>query len=220
MKKIVVATAIGVVSFSAFAQDGVVASQNNTFAYASINAGIADKHMKDEIISGDRLPPGGSGLSVSHANTAWALGGSVGYQFLNHLALEFGGNRLASASVSDSSSAKARSLDSWLGYLAAKMSVPIYTKLNLFGKAGVGYQDMSGSYFDHSQSLDPSTNLKHAAWVPVFAVGANYNINRSIFAGLQYMRYGSLIRQNNNGDSWVFTAKDLLTANLGYKFQM
>lgn len=221
MKKWVVAAGMTVISCGAFAEGGSLASPSSTFAYATVNSGIANKHLNSVLASGDPLPPGAPDHAVSRANEVLTLGGSIGYQFLNHLALEFGGNWLASARINDQASEKTRSLDSWVGYLAAKMSVPVYNNLNLYGKAGLGYQYMSGSYFNYAQqSADSTVNLKHAAWVPVFAVGANYDINRSIFAGLQYMRYGSSMRSNNSGDSWVFTAKDLLTASLGYKFQM
>ena len=226
MKKTLLTAAVAAASFvglTAFAGGGaVMPAQHNTFAYAEINTGFANKHlgqMRDfRDLSED------NNVNLSRINSVWTVGGDLGYQFINNLAIELGGNWMQSARVSGSLlgfNDRTRQLNSWVAYLAGKMSVPVYDHLSVFAKAGLGYQRESGSVFDAANHLlgNAAISLQNSAWVPVFAVGANYDVNHNVFAGVQYMRFGSQDRLTDS-KMWALTAKDLFTASLGYKFQM
>lgn len=225
MKKTLLTAAVAAASFvglTAFAGGGaVMPAQHNTFAYAEINTGFANKHLGQgplfKLLSLD------DNENLSRTNSVWTVGGDLGYQFINNLAIELGGNWMQSARVSGSLlpglKDRTRQLNSWVAYLAGKMSVPVYDHLSVFAKAGLGYQRESGSLFDVTKGLDNTISFQNSAWVPVFAVGANYDVNHNVFAGVQYMRFGSQDRATDS-KVWLFTAKDLFTASLGYKFQM
>ena len=215
MKKTLLTAAVAAASFvglTAFAGGGaVMPAQHNTFAYVELNTGFANRHV-GQWVTGD------STNAYSRTNSVWTVGGDLGYQFMNNLALELGGNWMQAARWTQTSgnTSTTRNLNSWVAYLAGKMSVAVYDNLSLFAKAGLGYQRQSGSWFDSDGTTFGNQN---SAWVPVFAVGANYDVNHNVFAGLQYMRFGSQFRTTDS-KQWAFTAKDLFTASLGYKFQM
>ena len=222
MKKTLLTAAVAAASFvglTAFAGGGaVMPAQHNTFAYVELNTGFANKHL-EQVQNMWRIHA--NNFTHARTNAVWTIGGDVGYQLMNHLAIELGGNWMQGAEVTGPFNAReandTKQLNEWVAYLAGKMGVQVYNHLSVFAKAGLGYQRQSGSLFDfHAHD---ALALQNSTWVPVFAVGANYDVNHNVFAGLQYMRFGS---QNRSTDTrnWSFTAKDLVTASLGYKFQM
>lgn len=227
MKKTLLTAAVAAASFvglTAFAGGGaVMPAQHNTFAYVELNTGFANKHLGQSIDSLIQLVDFQNSDKYTHSRTngVWTVGGDLGYQFINNLAIELGGNWMQAARFTgpfNDNTNTTQNLNSWVAYLAGKMSVPVYDHLSVFAKAGLGYQRESGSFFDSANAEQP-LSAQNSAWVPVFAVGANYDVNHNVFAGVQYMRFGSQIRSTDS-KAWAFTAKDLFTASLGYKFQM
>jgi opacity protein-like surface antigen len=239
MKKSLVTAAVAaasLVALSAFAGGGaVMPAQHNTFAYAEINTGFANKHLNQmngiNLAIYDYTRSRMDGFSNSRGNNVWTLGGDVGYQFMDNLAIELGGNWLQAARVTGPFVAgqanSTRNLNAWVAYLAGKISARVYDHLSFFAKAGLGYQRQSGGLFDTNSTNSDGYSIffgtNHGAWVPVLAVGANFDVNQSIFAGIQYMHFVDHNRTKSDG-SWAFaanfTSKDLVTASLGYKFQM
>ena len=224
MKKTLLTAAVvaaSLVGLTAFAGGGaVMPAQHNTFAYIELNTGFANKHLGQRI----KVSPftEDNGFTNSRGDFVWTVGGDLGYQFMNNLAIELGGNWLQALRVTGpftGNTNTTQNLNCWVAYLAGKMSVPVYDHLSVFAKAGLGYQRLSGPAFDTLNNNDVQFNLQQGAWVPVFAVGANYDLNHNVFAGVQYMRFSNQDRTSST-QRWSFSAKDLFTASLGYKFQI
>ena len=75
-------------------------------------------------------------LKFSNGRSGFVWGGDLGYQFTRYLSLELGAYKLAKFEVKTPGSGLF-SISSWLGYVAAKLSVPITKQISLFGKAGL-----------------------------------------------------------------------------------
>ena len=194
---------------------------DNDFFYVGLHTGVANIH-------GSRLMQYDNITSISPRQNSSILGGEVGYEFMNHLAAEFGGSWIDSVKINSKSANDVR-LNMYLGYLAARLSAPVFNHLNLFMKAGLGFQYQQSRliFADNRQSM----GADRSAFVPVFGLGASYDLNQRWQTSVQYMRFSSYFHHSVDDpsgdpkkhaitDNAFFTAKDLITFGVNYKFHM
>lgn len=215
--------AVGVTALSTIASaDSIPFSAPKPFSdyfYVGVHAGAANIH-------GSRLMQFDNISKVSPKQNSFMVGGEVGYEFMNHLAAEFGGSWINPVKL-NTATGDAR-LNTWLGYLAARLSAPVINHINLFMKAGLGfqYQQSRVIFSDNAKAL----GADRSAWMPVFAVGARYDVNHRWQTSIQYMRFASNFHHNSDGSSKpgdrtiteaaFFTPKDLVSLGVSYKFRM
>lgn len=198
-------------------QTGVVARQDNRGMYAEIAAGYAGTYYKNAF-GGDNNWRDGSGNA--------AMGALIGYQFRRHLGLEFGYHYIMpSKAINDTAGYNAADYSKanlQLVHGAFKMVLPIFTRVDLFGKAGLAYvhQTISshGAGADGAITQQPRTRARIGA---MFALGASYTLSEQIYMNVSYQRFAGEFKAQNNSASSI--EKQIPNANLfmlgvGYYF--
>lgn len=165
-----------------------------------------------------------------------AIGGvDVGYQFNRFIALEGGWSYIPEASynrirtvtlpVAQTTFTLPEGLqvniNSGLAYIAAKGTIPVYDKLEAFGKIGAGY-----TYNDTNVPVPASLvnsptvyTSKHSNfWNPLFGVGLQYPILNNWRVNVQY-DYIPGYREASS-DNFIAPDLQLVTFGVGYKFSV
>lgn len=130
-------------------------------------------------------------------------GGDIGYQFTPHLGVEFGGYWLPR--VRGSFFGIPVRVTSWFLYLAGKLTVPVYDRIDLFGKIGAGWRRLRG--------ISPFGASDNDYWRPIFAGGATYHITHEFTASFQYIRFPARISSFT-----AAPAANLYLGGVGYQF--
>lgn len=143
----------------------------------------------------------------SNGTGGFTAGGDIGYQFTRHLALEFGGFYLPR--VTGTFGAGTRNISNWFLYGAAKVSVPVYTNIDLFAKFGAVWRQLR-----HSGTAAIAGGTGNY-WRPLFAAGANYHVNENWNVGFQYMLVPNNILAAANRTA---PSANLFTGFIGYSF--
>ena len=113
-------------------------------------------------------------------------------------------------------------IKSWFAYTAAKLSVPVMTNFDLFGKVGVAYRALSYSAVTTTGTAISVTGKGHY-WAPVFAAGLQYNWASWIFgAQYTYLPGNSAVNNSNTNYGAPNAAPEInmYTGFLGYKFNV
>ncbi len=175
--------------------------------YVSGNLGYGDVDVKKPSLS---VP--GTDITTTRDGVAWS--GAVGYQFNPYVAVEGGyiqfsdvKVKLQAPNASVSVTTKTKGVD-----LAVKGIYPINEQFNVFGKVGLVYLSHTlshtGTVRDGSVSLSLDDTDHHI--VPLFGVGASYNITQNWAVDLQG------IVTTKSGDNFPATYTGLV--GLTYKF--
>ncbi|EKD92360.1 MAG: outer membrane protein [uncultured bacterium] len=201
--------------------------------YLEGHFGYAGSNWGDYNGSGVMGTAGSSAFSPSTNATGWLTAGAdLGYNFTQNFALELGWFWLPNVSggfTSWSSTASTNggaTVRSWFAYTAAKLSVPVIENLDLFGKIGVAYRNLSYSVPSTPAALQNVTG-DGGYWAPLFGAGIQYDWNNWLI-GAQYLylpgnnsvNYGAPAPFNNSGAPNAAPEANLYTGFLGYKFNV
>jgi opacity protein-like surface antigen len=210
MKKTIIALAVASAALAsvAFAGGYAPAPQHSmSGAYVEGMAGGANRNF-------DGVNHSGKVDGQKHANWGWALGLDAGYQFNKALAAEIGGFWVSKATTINDDGSEAKH-GNWLGYVAGRATVPLMSQVDMFMKAGLGWNHTTHSGDGHEDAN---------GFTPVFGVGLDYNINPNLYVSGAYTYFGSSWNSaaaNADGNKFAKTTRvQLLTIGLGYRFQM
>lgn len=170
---------------------------------------------------------------TSNGNGGLSGGADLGYQFAKYFGVEGGwvylptvdargtGNAVNSATVPTTSTTD---VSSWALYLAAKIMLPLYDGINLYGKAGAAYRHLSyGALYTTPPNGIVSVNTSGYYFAPLFAVGVGYTISNWLLS-VQYMFIASNTDVNNANSNFgapdAAPAVNLLTGTVGYRFDL
>lgn len=154
------------------------------------------------------------GTNWSKGNGGFTWGADLGYMWTKNLGLELGGFWLPKAENGTDGTDTIDSIKTWTMYGAVKFAVPVYPNLDLYAKAGVGYNhstfDTTGTPFVYS------ADQSYHHWGFVGGAGADYTFDNNVFLNVQYLRFAgkadTLVLETTNANVW--------TAGIGYKFAM
>lgn len=176
---------------------------------------------------------GASGSSLftpsSHGKGGFTGGADLGYNITQHIAVEGGwfyvpkvsGNGTAvavPAGGTSYTSASSETVKSWFAYTAAKLTVPVMSDFDLFGKVGVAYRSLKYS----PNTISGVTGNGHY-WAPVFGAGLQYNWGSWLLgAQYTYLPGNSEVNPGNTSFGAPNAAPEInmYTAFLGYKFNV
>ncbi len=163
-----------------------------------------------------------------------AIGGvDVGYQFTRYLALEAGWSYIPTASYNRSRTVTLPvaqttftlpqglqvDINSGLAYIAAKGSVPIFDKLDAFGKLGAAYVYNSSNVNVPASLVNSPTvyTTDHSNfWNPLFGFGLQYAPLNNWSMNVQYDYVPGY--NEASASHFITPAIQLVTFGLGYKF--
>ncbi len=181
------------------------------------------------------FPHVASPLNINSVNTFKTTGGDLGMQVWRFFGVEGGGYYFQNGAITGSQTGSAVApqpvqnqqvnYKSWVGYLAMKAKAPIMRMLDVYAKVGAGYEhqdapDQSGS--GSSSTPGVLANGTFHSWVPVFSVGIEDHITKSLNLNLQYMHLADNWQLDNNAtpNNNKFTQKNIVTMSLGYLFKL
>ena len=125
--------------------------------------------------------------------------------------------------IQSTTTSQSASINSWVADLAAKLSVPVMENLDLFGKVGLAYRQLTYSLPSvASVTLKAVTNDGHY-WTPLFGTGIQYTWNNWLFgAQYTYLPGDSTINHGYTGFGAPDAAPEanLYTGFVGYKFNV
>lgn len=235
LKKIAIPLMLGsMVTYQADAGVMGPVQENTRGIYIEGNVGYANHPW----IS-DRTPTSGLenqlGVLTNLSNiNGGAVGGvDLGYQFTRYLALEGGWSYIPTASYNRSRTVTLPvaqttfilpqglqvNINSGLAYIAAKGNIPIYDRLDAFGKLGAAYA------YNHTNVNIPAslvnsptvhTSNQSNFWNALFGFGLEYSTVNNILFNIQY-DYVPGYRQAS-ANHFITPDIQLVTFGLGYKF--
>jgi opacity protein-like surface antigen len=227
MKKVLILSALGIVSTAALAGGASTPTMYNTAPTTSVKnadtgiyieglAGYNQTALKDTYGTVDNY-------EWNHGTGNWALGADAGYQFNQNMAAELGGIYTFNATQKpeDTSNGGTKATyQPWYGYLAGKLSLPVYDNLSVFTKLGVGYQHLSVKFED--LNTGDSDTVSGSKWAPMFGFGAAYNFTPSMYITGEWLRFTGKIDMNSTDTDSISTlsAPNIFLVGLGYKFAM
>jgi len=190
-----------------------VAPAFQPFIYVEAHAGYA---WESEQVSQPTLP--NETLSYSTQRNGFAYGADLGYMFVRNFGLEAGYFYLPKSKVNinyepvgEGFSANFKyKTNSYLLYVAARATMPIFQSLDVFAKLGLGYRHMK--YYDSSALYTP---INGGYWAPVVAAGLSYSLNTNWSLGAQYMFIPKHSKATRPAGS-----VSLLTGYVGYSFSV
>ena len=172
---------------------------------------------------------------LSNINGGTIGGADIGYQFNQYLSLEGGWSYIPTASYNRDRTVTLPvaqttftlpeglqvNINSGLAYIAGKGTVPIYNKLEAFGKLGAAYA------YNHTNVHVPAslvnTPIVHTTehsnfWNPLFGFGLQYSPLNNWHINIQYDYVPGFDEASAN--HFITPAIQLVTFGLGYKFFM
>ena len=156
--------------------------------------------------------------SWRNGGNTWVFGGDIGYMFMKHLGIEFGGTGFTpvhgTAIGGDNVRVKQYEL-----YVAAKMAFTVASDLNLFGKVGVDYHHIGFTTTD-ANLPDQSVNK----FGPTFGAGLDYTVAPNVHATFQWRHIVDVYKAEDvrtaNAFDLTAPSQNLLTLGVGYNFAM
>lgn len=184
-------------------------------AYIEANVGYAESEWSR---LGNNVAPAGGTLSFANSDDGAGFTGGVaaGYQFKPHLAVEMGWQYLPENKATVASASL--ELESWFVYGAFKVIVPLVQHLDIFGKLGVAYRDLSYS----GPGKGASGFSDDETWNAYLAAGLQYGFKKYWYVTAQYARvpgchdFSTAGRLKNESAP----SADLYTVSIGYYFKM
>lgn len=204
----------------------------HTNVYVDLHAGYAQSNWVDFNAS-----VMGTGIAyfspVDNRHGGFTGGVDTGYAYSQNLAFDFGwfylpsvkGDVNSNGTTAGAPAGSTATVDSWFAYAAAKFSVPLMRSINLFGKAGLAYRQLSYDAPNTPSQLVTATRRGNY-WAPVFATGIQY-LNDNWTFGIQYLYLPGNTHRNdaltgtslaNLGAPHAAPEVHLYTAFLGYYF--
>ena len=201
MNKLIIAAA----SAATIAVSSAVAGGMDTSSYsapAAVAAPATNLYVQAQLGYGQSnwKSHAASGTSWKNGSGGFAYGLDIGYSWTKNLAVELGGFKLKNA-VDNTNNITYKN---WVGYAAVKFSVPVMQNVDIYAKAGLGY----------NHAKQGSTSYHHYGFVG--GLGADYDLGNNLFLNVQYMRFAG---KTNYGTTET-TNPNVYTAGIGYKFSM
>lgn len=212
------------------------ASQNSV--YVDLHAGYAQSNWTENntngVMGGSRSSVGGLFAPSSNGKGGFTGAADLGYNFTQNVALEAGwfylpevkGN-VTSIGRGVAAAGSTAKVNSWFAYTAAKLSVPVMENVDLFGKVGVAYRELSYDVPATVSALGATGTGNY--WSPIFGAGLEYTLG-SWLVGAQYTYLPSNEAVNRALSSSTTLAGcgapnaapdvNLYTAFLGYTFNV
>lgn len=204
--------------------------------YIDVDAGWAHSDWANfwgGIYNTAAMAPAGGGIS-SGGGSGFTWGADLGYQFNRNLSAELGWYQFrkvvgaqAVAVAAVTSGLTNVATRSWILYFAGKLSIPVYDNIDLFGKAGLVWRNLSRS--GPGMGLIPVNNAIPTSshyWAPFLGFGGQWWLTHAWSLNLQYMHVPSYSR--SAGPSLTVTAANdvakqspsvnMIVAGVGYKF--
>lgn len=123
-------------------------------------------------------------------------GADIGQQYSRFFAVEAGAYRMPTVrSISATNANRHFTLKSWMAYLAAVPSVPLSSRVSLFGKAGIAYQRLH--WIDHVHGQKSNQNVKEGVLAPLVGGGARVYINPNLSVAAQMLMVLPAKKSNN-----------------------
>lgn len=178
----------------------MAATAPTSYFYVQGNLGYAGTNWK----SGSDA----AATNWSNGNGGFTWGVDAGYMWTQNLGLEVGYYMFPTAKATVAGAgAKAQQ---WAMYGAAKFAVPVYPNMDIYAKAGLGYNrsELSGS-------ITGNTNAKYHKWGFVGGAGVDYTFDNNVFLDVQYMYF-----QGRAATDIAVSNVSTYTMGVGYKFAM
>jgi opacity protein-like surface antigen len=155
------------------------------------------------------------GTNWSKGNGGFTWGADIGYMWTKNLGLELGGFWFPKATNGqDDDGDTIDSIKSWALYGAVKFAVPVYPNMDIYAKAGLGYNRAKWEGTNVGTTTDSEATKHH--WGFVGGAGVDYTFDNNVFLNVQYMRFSG-----KTENLWPETSDvDVWTAGVGYKFAM
>ncbi len=160
------------------------------------------------------------------SNNTFVWGGDFGYQFNRYLSVEAGWYKLGTAAgdtyveLSEDTDAEAEAgvqISSWMLYFAGKIAVPIWSSLDVFGKAGVVWRHLTytGNALSNANFTTVIPEHNHY-WAPFFAFGFQWWFNPNWSVNVQYLHVPANTERREI--SAQAPKANLIVGGVGYKF--
>ena len=240
VKKILVLTAAGL---AAVGTTAVMAGGADSMAMASaspqksiyvdLGGGYAQSNWSDNNTNGFIGNANSSTYTpTSNGKGGWTGGGDIGYNVNQNVAVEAGAYYIPKIDAAGTgvnvggtgavASTLGTQVYSWMGYMAAKLSVPVADNLDLYGKVGAAYRAL---YYNAGPTAAFNNFTKDGSyWSPVFAAGLQYTWAMNWQVGGQYLYLPGNTNANNINTAFgapnAAPDVNLYTAFIGYKFMV
>jgi len=196
--------------------------------YVDVDAGSAQSNWSNFWAGAMNPAPMGvpPGTVTSHGRSGFTIGGDLGYQFNRHFSAELGWYKLPTVAGSAPIAPiamNALQTRSWILYFAGKLSVPVYDDIDLFGKAGLVWRNLS---YSGSSAANPifAAGIGRTGhyWAPFLGFGGQYKITHEWSVNVQYLYIPAYTRNANfvvaNDVKNQAPAAHLILGGIGYKF--
>ncbi len=215
---------------------GPIVSENVRGFYIEGNVGYANHPWKNDRTTTVGLENQlGVLTNLSNINGGAIGGVDAGYQFTRYLALEGGWSYIPEASYSRYRTVTLPvgqstftlpeglqvNINSGVGYIAGKGSVPIYDKLDAFGKLGAAYVYNNANVSVPASLVNSPivyTSSHSNFWSPLFAFGLQYSTPQNWSVNVQYDYIPGYREASAN--HFITPDIQLITFGLGYKFSV
>lgn len=160
----------------------------------------------------------GEAIDSDNINGGLTYLGDVGYEFLPHLSLEFGGGRLPEAKGRRQGEAEQTKIQSWFGYIASRLDIDLSNAIGTYVKIGASYRNLTATR--------PSGNEREKDYAePFFGVGFSYDFKSNVYASVEYNYIAGsnyLGSVSYNGGTLTIGAPDtnLVLGKIGFKYQI
>ena len=132
-------------------------------------------------------------LDSKRGDSTFAFGGALGYQFDQHFAVEAGGysnvySKLISIKIPNVPNPRPsyNGVEWYAFYAAGRLTVPIYTDVNVYAKLGVGYQHYT---LLANHPIYTGYNSTSHSILPMYAIGFSYRVTQSIAVNIGYTHF-------------------------------
>ena len=238
LKKITMPLVLGLLSASyANAGDmGAVMEENVRGFYVEGNVGYANHPWTNDRTTTVGLENQlGVLTNLSNINGGAVGGVDVGYQFTRFLALEGGWSYIPTAGynrirtvtlpVGETTftlpQGKQVYINSGLAYIAAKGNIPLWNRLDAFGKLGAAYA-YNNTNINVPASLvnSPTVHTTNSSnfWNALFGFGLQYSMLNNISFNVQYDYVPGY--QEASANQFITPPIQLVTFGVGYKFSL
>ena len=159
----------------------------------------------------------GDAIDADNVNGGLVYMGDVGYEFLPHLSLEFGGGQLPVAKGRRQGETEQTQIQSWFGYFASRIDVDLSDSIGSYVKIGASYRNITVTR--------PSSNEREKDYAePFFGAGFSYGFSRYFYASVEYDYMAGANYLGSvpyNGSTLNIGAPDtnLVQGKLGFKYQ-
>ena len=103
-------------------------------------------------------------------------------------------------------------------FVAAKGTLPINEQFNVFGKLGLTYNKVKGSWNDSYGQPDSNVSYSNTRSSVLYGIGAEYNVTKQIGIRLEYEDFGNFGNKFDSGDETGRTKTSMWSAGIAYKF--